>query len=607
MEQTHKGPTDAASLEIVPILNGYMAEAKQAREGGLNPRDLKWSENLDLYWNRFDHSGKAEWQASESLPEIPAFVDRFAAALKEALVAGPSGFYTVHDPADNEGDVTGAIKRMTDVWLSTCGRNQTGTCLGFPSVFEEQVKLGAIMMCSSAVVWKHEGQYGRVAIETVDPRHVWLDPTYRNLYRIRRLEIDKHELRAMARQQDKKGRSLYNLDAIEMLVTHIALDAVRQREELTGHGGETQSNRQTITLDEYIATVVAPDGRVLAENALMVVANDQFLIRGPEKNPFWHGKDWLVSAPLVHTPLSVYGRSYMEDFGSLAKTFNNLTNLILDAVQVSSMKAFVAVPSMLADPGQLASGITPNKIFHLEEGFRAEDFLKTLDLGALGPESIQIWQAIKNELREAADINEIGLGQFAPKGRTSATEITNTQESSSALIRSVAQTIEGRYLQPTLDLIWKTGLQHASPQDAMLRSAAGERMYAALIARRKELITRPVTFQARGISTMIQKGKTMRALLQTMQFLSQSPELLATFMKEVDMGKFVKLLFQLSDVDISKVTISDRERMVRETAERMQASAQQAMGQAGAPAAQPQGGGVQAEMQQLAAQMGATR
>ncbi len=130
------GPTEAAEREIVPVLSGYLSEAQQARKGGLNPRDDKWEECLHLYWNRMDHSGKAEWQSAETLPEVPAFVDRFAAALKEALVTGPTGFYTVVDPADQEGDLTSAVKRMTDVWLSTCGRNQSGHCLGFPAVFE---------------------------------------------------------------------------------------------------------------------------------------------------------------------------------------------------------------------------------------------------------------------------------------------------------------------------------------------------------------------------------------------------------------------------------------------------------------------------------------
>jgi hypothetical protein len=64
---------------------------------------------------------------------------------------------------------------------------------------------------------------GRVAIETVDPRMVWLDPTYRNLYRIRRTEMDKHELRKMATQKDGKGRAIYNLAAVDSMVAHIEM------------------------------------------------------------------------------------------------------------------------------------------------------------------------------------------------------------------------------------------------------------------------------------------------------------------------------------------------------------------------------------------------
>ena len=63
------------------------------------------------------------------MAEVPSFVDRFAAALKEALISVPSGFYTVSDPADREGDLSQAIKSMTDVWLSTAGRNQLGQLL----------------------------------------------------------------------------------------------------------------------------------------------------------------------------------------------------------------------------------------------------------------------------------------------------------------------------------------------------------------------------------------------------------------------------------------------------------------------------------------------
>jgi len=578
------GPTEENRRQIVPVLQGYLQEAQQARRGGLNPRDDKWEENCDLYWNRFDHSRKAAWQARESMPEVSGFVDRFAAALKEALITGPTGFYSVEDPADVEGDVTDCIKRMTDCWLSTSGRNQTGTCLDFAAVFEEQVKLGALMACSSMVTWKNDTPGGRVAIETIDPRKVWLDHTYDNLYRVRRQELDKHKLKEMALLKDGKGKPIYNLDAIDEMCSHIALEAQNEAERLTGTGAFSGvSNRTRVTIDEYLATVISPTGEVLAKDALMVVGNENFLIRGPEPNPFWHGKDWMVFCPLVTTPLSVYGRSYMEDFGQLAKTFNNLTNLILDAVQVSALNLYAVVPSMLTNPEQLTDGIYPNKTFWLEDGSDAKAFMQSIEMGNLPAEAVTVWTQIKNELTEAADQNEIGLGQLAPKGRTSATEITQTQESASALVRSIAQTVESRYLQPTLDLVWQTGLQHAKPNDSVLMAAAGPEMYKALLSRRKELIKRPITFQARGISTLIQKQRMVRSLMQLTQYLAQSPELLAAFMQKVDMEKFIKMLFHLSDIDLSKLAKSEREQLMAQVAQPMQ----QAAGQAGPP---PQAG-----------------
>lgn len=558
--------------DIVTSLTTYKREADEVRKGGLNPRDAKWEDNLNLYWGRYDFSKKAAWQAREVLPEVPNFVDRFAAALKEALLAG-NGIYDVYDPADEEGDLADAIKRMVDVWLESVGVNQTGTPLAFPTVFEEQMKLGALMACSSVVVWKNDVPGGRVAIETVDPRFVWLDHTYRNLYRIRRIEMDRHELFSLANAKDGKGNPIFNLEAVSQLVASVMPDENAFREQLTGSGTQVSSARTPIQLDEYLATVLNPDGSVMYDKALCVVANDRFLIRGPEPNPFWHGQDWLTFTPLVTTPLSVYGRSYMEDFGTIAKTFNELTNMILDAVFTSSLRAFVMVPAILSNPEQVAEGIWPNKIFNLEEGYKPEDFAKALELGTLPAESVQVWTSIKNELREAANINEIGMGQFAPKGRTSATEVNNTQESSSALIRSVAQTIETRWVNPTLNLVWKTGLQHLKVDDKKLRAAAGDEMFSALYPRRRELITRPVTFQAQGISRLIQKSKTLRNLLQAMQILGSNPLLLQEFLKVADMDKLVKLIFDLSDIDMTKLALSERDMMMRQVIQSFQQAA----------------------------------
>lgn len=567
--------------ELLRILQGYFNEADNARKSGMNPRDAKWQQNIDLYWNRYDFSQKAKWQAKEVMPEVPMYVDRFAAAMKDALDSGP--FYTMVDPFDQEGDMAEAIKRIMEVWLTMVGRNQVGTPLNYSSVFEEQMKLGALMTTASVTVWKNDVYGGRVAIENMDPRFIWLDPTYRNLYRIRRTEIDKHDLVNMAKMADNKGKPIFDIGKINELTTGIIMEDMARRENLSGSGQQITSTRQPITLDEYIATVVSADGRVLADQALIIVANNRYIIRGPEANPYWHGRDWMTYAPLVTAPLSPYGRSYMEDFGSVAKTFTELTNLILDAVHATSMKAYVMVPSMLANPSQANEGIHPGKTFLLDDGYDVKDFAAALDLGTLDAGGVQVWQSMKTELSQASGINEIGMGQFAPNSRTSATEVNSTMANSSALVRSVAQTAESRVVNPQLDLVWKTGLQHVDKGDKRFANAAGPDLWAALMGRRKELIKAPLTFQANGISAVIQKGQMLQSVLQLLQVISQNQNLTAAFMAEIDVNKLLGLLFKLSNVDITKMQLSKREQLIKSVTQPLE----QAQGQSPAPAPTP--------------------
>lgn len=567
-EKLPQGEVRMTTEETVRVLEGYRTEAEDARKSGYNPRDAKWRENLDAYWNRWDFKGKAAWQSKNSLPEVPAYVDRFAAAMKEALVSSPEGFYVVRDPVDKEGDLTSAIKRVEDVWLSRSGRNASGDPLAFAAVFEEQMKLGCLAACCAVVMWKEDVPDGRVAVESVDPRSVWLDHTYRGLYRIRRTEIDRHEIAQMAKLKDGDGKPIYELPEIERLVSFQLDEEKRRSAELSGAGSEISAiPRNPIVLEEYYSDILSPRGTLEHERSLAVVANREFLIRKPEPNPFWHGRDWVLFAPLVPVPLSPYGRSYMEDFGSIARTLNELTNMILDAVQTSAMKAFVMVPSMLLNPGQAAEGVSPNKVFQLEEGFRAEDFMREMELGRIDGTGMQVWQALKQELIEAAKINEIGLGQFAPKGRTSATEVTETQQNSSAIVRSVADTVENTFLNPLLDLVWKTGMQHVSANDRALREAAGPEMWSTIIRFRKEFAGRRMSFQAQGISRLIERSRMLRALIQILQVISANELLLAEFLKVVDLQQLVRVLFELSNLDLSRLQVSERQQLIRSVAE----------------------------------------
>jgi hypothetical protein len=282
----------------------------------------------------------------------------------------------------------------------------------------------------------------------------------------------------------------------------------------------------------------------------------------------------------------------MEDFGSMAKVFNDLTNLLLDATYMSAMNAYAMVPAMLTDPSQANGGIYPNKTFMLEEGYGAEDFLKSIKLGQLDSGAVQIWQNIKSELSDAAGMNEISMGQLPDKTHIAAAAVSGAQQSASSVLRSVAQTIETRWLDPVLDLTWKTGLQHATPNDPRMSAAVGDGMYAALIQRRRELITQPITFQARGISALLQKQQKLTALMGVMQLIAQDPtkQMMNAFMAMVDVNKFLQLIFSLSNVDITKMELTAREKLVKSVTDPLAAAGMQPGGGASAPGA-PAGAG----------------
>lgn len=562
-QNAEEGPSlvrDASKELAAQVLQGYLQEAKEARAGGPNPRDAKWEETLNLYWNRYDFSDKEEWQSQEVTGEVPAFVDRFAAALKEAHGVVGEAMFTVVDPGDKQNALAKPIKRMTDTWLSRVGRNANSQPLGFEAVFEDQMKLAALMAASSVTLWREDVAHGRVAIETVDPRDVWIDHTSRGLYRFRRSEIDRHKLAGFLKGANA---GLYNEDEVLLKMQQMIAEAEHDKESLVGHGAQVGSGRPTLELYEFLGDIVTQGGEVLAEKALAYLAGD-YVIRGPEKNPFWHGRDWLNYTPLVTVPLSPYGRGYAEDFGSLARTYNKFTNLIFDAVSFSSVRSFATIPEMLRDESQLEGGFRPGKNFELQLGVGdVTRFVFPIEMGSLSPDTITVWQSLKNALTEAAHQNEVGLGQFAPNSRTSATEISETQQSSNAVIRSIAQTIEHRWLEPTYDSVWKTGLQHVSPKDQLLRDAAGSELFDALLGKRRELIQRPITFQARGLSTLIYRSQKLRTLIQVLQVIASNELMLQQFIAVVDMQKLVRLLFELANLDFNQLEKSQTEMLMQ--------------------------------------------
>jgi hypothetical protein len=104
-----------------------------------------------------------------------------------------------------------------------------------------------------------------------------------------------------------------------------------------------------------------------------------------------------------------------------------------------------------------------------------------------------------------------------------------------------------------------------------------------------------------GISMLIQKNRMLRNLLQLMGVLAQSDPLLAEFLKVADLGKVVKMLFQLSDIDMSKIALGERERLLQQFQNQMQPAMERAQG------AGPAAPGAAQQVQQAAQNLGVAR
>lgn len=567
--------------DIVKVLDAFRVEGQNARDSGDNPRTPIWAANLNRYWGRYDMTKKASWQSQLVLPAVPQYVDRWSAAMREALEAQDK-FFTVEDEA-RTGRIEPLIphiERVMQVLLSRCSRTPDGHLASFSSLFEEQMKLGAMMALCSAVTWKQDTKGGWVAVESVDPREVWYDPKGRNLYRRRRYEIDKHELLLMTTRVDDVGLPIYNIEQVMQLGAQVDELARTNRDSLTGGSSGTDQGRTPIVIDEWIATVILNDGVVAADRSLMIQANEKFLIRGPEKNPYWHGTDWLVFTPMISVPLSIYGRTYMEEWAPTADAYIEMTNLILDAVQTSAMKAYVVQAAMLADPTQIAEGISPNKVFQLDEGVAVADFIKEIELGVLPPEVLGVWQQLKNELQEGAKLNEIAMGQLPSKTHISAAASTQAGMSGSAMIRSMAKTIEQRWLEPTLTLVWETALQY---MDFMtLAEEIGPETAQMLNAQRAEFQKRKIKFRVRGISGLLDRQAKLQNFLQFAQIIAQNPALLQAFMQKTNFSRLLQTLLVWLGIDPASFEYTPQEQMQMQMQQQLAALI-------GAPGQQPPG------------------
>lgn len=536
-------------------------ESRTSRESGHNPRRDQWERNYDDYWGRTNTTGKQSWQADERLPTVADHVERFTAAMREALGAAGDNFYRFEDRAGKSGRLESLSKRILDAALAHCSQNVTGQHVGFPSVFAKAVKAGAMTRFAMSVTW----QNGRLRIENVDSRELFHDPTGSGLYRIRERHIDLHRIQSLKSLRRSDGTPLYDAEAIDRIVGGLGASEERvvEKERATGIGQQTDSTRRRpVEIHEFLGTLLSRDGSVVAENQLVVVAERREVIRGPEVNPFWHKMDWIVCTPLIEVPFSIDGRSYVESFGHLAALFQEFTNLLLDGVRLEIMPSYEIYPEKLERPDQAKDGIWPGKMFLADQdAMPGESFVRKIDTGSVPPGAFTTWEAIKQLVRESSSQNELRLGRLADKSGITATEIDAAEGGSNVLVKHIAEGIEENGLAPVLDLAWWTTLQHLDPQsDPELLAEIGDESANMIFERREELRKQTFRLRARGITGILALSQERRAILSALQVIGQNDLLAQQFLQDYSLPRTLDQLFRSMRLPIEDLRKTEEER-----------------------------------------------
>lgn len=520
--------------ELLELCREAKQEARDARSTGPSPRDAVWARNLDIYWMRTHAAGKAAWQHKEASSRGKKAVDRFAAALTKSLMQ-PGEWYVVEDPShSDETSFLPVIRRVLDAVLGTCGTTASGQWTSFPFVFSRLMRLGALMSADCAVTW--DTIHNRLRIDPVDPRELFYDPSGAGRYRVRTRELDRHVVASMP---------YIDPAALAGLGDWSGSEEAARRERSTGHGGGQGVSRRKILVDELLFDVLVDRrGDVVARGVLVVVGNEQAILRGPEENPYAHGEDWIVKHPLLDAPLSIYGSTYVEDFASTLFTFDELVNLVLDGTQAQLLPQFSVDPSWLADPKQLAEGLRPFKVWLRGElAVPGQPLFERAEFGRIGREGVELLAALMTELREATSQNEISMGQLPRTGEKTATEIMAVGESQSELVQDIAEGIDTGLLAPLLRLAWMCTLQHVDTADPRISRLFGPDIAAMIGARRHEILGRSFSFRASAVTGLAARTQRARSILGLMQVLAQNDALVGEFLRGHSLANVVGDLF----------------------------------------------------------------
>jgi len=570
-----------ADLTVLTAIRAYKHEAEMAKRD----RTALNRFNTNTYLGRQDWSHKQKGQSKEFLPKVPVAVEQFSAFVKRALVQfgewftmdmPPNAVLQAHEARDlvlcflnrmpdglqkwtsfplvlSDGVKKGLLESL--ITLKIHGRKRTERQffaergIEFVSVGEE----GQIRANETKSLKTREIQPWRLIIDLISAEDYFPDPTDRNLYEIHTVERDLSDLIEVAENDD-----IYDPDVLELIdqdfeKKYESWEKARSRNQTDA---TPPSFRKRVVVDEFWGDILDARGRVVKKNCVAAIANDRYLLRIPEDNPFWHQESPFVSSPLVRVPGSVWHKALFDHVAPLNVAINELFNLMLDGGLSSVWGIKQVRTGLLEDARQIAGGIPQGISLAIKD--ETPDGMKvveTVSEGKVPQDAIAMFQIANSEHLAASLSNELRMGMLPPK-QVKATEVIEASQSSAVTLDAISADIETELIGPTLRKAWMTILQNAddlSSQDIV--GSLGTRV-ALTLARmgpeeRFANLAGGCGFRVHGLSATLARVRDFQKAAALMQMAVSNPILFQAFAKRFSGDKILTYMMKLLNINPS--------------------------------------------------------
>jgi hypothetical protein len=574
-------------LWVIDAVRRLRDEANEARQSRLSQN----RRNRDIFLGRQDFSNKIEGQSRNFLPKMSVAVEQMCAFVKRGLVMLGS-WYTVEVDKQLEQIITGdQIAAIMNAFLANLwARNDQK--MSIPTLISDAVRNGLI---ESLMILKVHGgfkkcrrykinktvetvptgavQYGepdvqmeeydewRLRIDLIRPEDYYPDPTGAGLYEIHRVERDLHEVLEMAEA------GIYKKNIVNLM---IGVDYAMPLDEKRPDSAQAQDTstptgfRKRVMIDEFWGTLLKSDGTVAHRNVVAVIANDKYLIRPPEPNPFWHQESPFVVAPLVRVPWSVWHKALYDDASELNIAINDMFNLMIDG----GMAAVWGVRQLRLDdleaPSQVSGGVKQGATLSVKSTLPpGVKVLETVTEGNVPTDAMAMFEALNREFTGASLTNELKMGSLPPK-QVRSTEVIEASQSQAITLDGIISDIEEIFATTMLHKAWLTILQEADqiPQDVLMGLTDKRTALAIMRATPEErfaLFAGMSSFKVNGMSQTVSKGKDFQKFMAVMQAIGMNPLLLQAFMGRMSANRTIDWMLKMIGLDPSNFEKSQAE------------------------------------------------